>query len=356
MTGKTRLHAAADVSSTIAEPRPYLKGRFLDCDATDSGTFRASTMIKTRDILELGRLFVVQGLAAWIVPPRRWAGVAKVFGSINTTFHPSRTRNNLAIISPFIESQDKVPAALEIEQSFFAGRLEERFQYLRSHRPGGWHPVVRIHGTEHVEKATAEGKGIIFWGGNVAFNDLVSKIAFHRMGLEVYHYTRPVHGLSNSRFGIKYINPVRTLIERRYLGARVCAEDNVAKAMEVLKDVVEAGGAASIKTGNRGRNTAVVPFLGGQLELATGPVVLAKRWNAVLLPTFSLRAPDGSFDVTIGAPLESKKQDLAAYCQDIVGQYAKQLEPIFLSDPGQWRGWRLMIPAGRAPEEARYQS
>ncbi len=313
-------------------------------------------MIKKRDILELVRLFIVQGAISWLVPPRYWRHVAGVFGALNVALHPKRTKNNLAIISQILDGQKGLPTALEVERSFFAGRLEERFQYLRSHRPGGWNPVVRIHGMKHVEAAHAAGKGIIFWGGNVAFNDLIAKIAYHRLGLEVYHYTRPVHGLSNSRFGIKYINPVRTLIEQRYLGARVSAEENIPKAMEVLNEWVKVGGSASIKTGNRGKRCVAVPFLGCQLELATGPVVLARRWGATLLPTFTLRALDGSFDVTIGEPLQSGKSDLGAYCEEIVRDYAAQLEPIFLADPTQWRGWRLMITKNTNSTDARYST
>ena len=178
-----------------AVPRPYLKGQFIDCDATESGTFRAPIMIKKRDILELVRLFIVQGTVSWLVPPRYWRHVARVFGALSVAMHPKRTKNNLAVIDLVLDGQKCVRTALEVELGFFAGRVEERFQYLRSHRPGGWNPVIRIHGAKHVETAHAAGNGIILWGSNVAFNDLIAKIAYHRLGLEVYHYTRPIHGL-----------------------------------------------------------------------------------------------------------------------------------------------------------------
>jgi lauroyl/myristoyl acyltransferase len=337
-------------------PRPYLKGEFIDCDATESGTFHAKVGVKRRDLYELIRLFIVQGATAWLVPPRYWCRVAYVCAAIGVALHPRRTARNTEIIKAILGGDEGQPSAVEIERGFFAGRLEERFQYLRSHRPGGWDPIIRIQGVEHVEAALARGRGIIFWGSNMAFNDLIAKIAFHRLGLETYHYTRPVHGLSNSRFGIRFLNPVRTIIERRYLGARVCAEEKIQEAMEVLRSAVDSGGTTSIKTGDRGRHCVVVPFLNGQIEMATGPVALAKRWGAALLPTFTLRACDGSFDVTIGAPLQSSKDDLAAYCQDIVTQYAQQLKPIFLTDPTQWRGWRLFRPKAESRDVSRHSA
>jgi lauroyl/myristoyl acyltransferase len=326
----------------LAPPRPYLRAQFIDCDLKDGKTYRAPVAIKGTDLWELIRLFVLQGAGAWLLPPSFWPQVAGFFGKLDVALHPARTRANVAVIQHVLGDAGKAQNARDMERGFFAGRYEERFQYLRSHRPGGWDPVIRIRGREHVEVARAAGQGMIFWGGSFAFNDLISKIAFHRLGLEVSHYTRPVHGLSNSRFGIRYLNSVRTSIESRYLGARVCAEDNVKAAMDVVRGYAEAGGGVSIKVGNRGRRRVTVPFLGGELELATGPVALAQRWGAVLLPTFTLRAPDGSFDVTIGEALSSSQSDPAAYAEEIVRQYAEQLAPILLKDPSQWRGWRLM--------------
>jgi lauroyl/myristoyl acyltransferase len=326
-----------------AAPRPYLRGCNIDCDATPQGTFRPAVPVKLSDIADVVRLFTWQGAVAWLLPPRLWPAVAGAVARASVALYGDRTANNLKLIGGLMAGREGPPSPLEIERGFFAGRIEERFGYLRSHRPGGWNPVIRIHGAEHVRTAQAAGKGIVFWGGHFAFNDLLSKIAFQRLGLEVYHYTRPVHGLSDSRFGVRFLNPIRTVIERRYLGARVAGEEKIPEAMEVLREVVAAGGAASIKTGNRGKRLVAVPFLGGRLQMATGPVFLARRWGAVLLPTFTLRAADASFDVIIGAPLDSNESDMEAHCGEVVRGYAEQLKPHFLADPTQWRGWRLIL-------------
>jgi lauroyl/myristoyl acyltransferase len=237
-----------------------------------------------------------------------------------------------------------VTSADKIECGFFASRYLERFQYLRAHRPGGWEPVIRIQGREHVDAARTARQGMIFWGSAFAYNDLILKMALHRLGLRTFHYTRPVHGLSETRFGVRFLNPVRTLIECRYLGARVCAEERLKEAMDVLKDEAAVGGAISIKIGNRGRRRVMVPFLNGQIELATGPVALARRWNALLLPTFTLLAEDGGFDVVIGAPLESAEANEEARIKAIVESYVHALTPYVLAYPGQWRGWRFAVP------------
>jgi lauroyl/myristoyl acyltransferase len=99
-----------------------------------------------------------------------------------------------------------------------------------------------------------------------------------------------------------------------------------------------------MKVGNRGRRTAVVPFLGGTLELATGVVALAERWGAALLPTFTLRRPDGSFDFFIGERLESDEPEPERRIQAIVQRYVDQLLPFVKAEPLQWRGWRFVSP------------
>jgi hypothetical protein len=328
----------------LSAPRAPRKGRTIDCDAAGDGTWRAPVSIRAQDIWELWRLFVVQSAIAWTVPSFAWRHVAGGLGALNVLLHALGVSKRLGPLNRILQDRRDWPTPLQVEVGLAAGKYEERFQYLRVYRPGGWEPTIFIYGMEHVDTEFRAGRGLLFWGSSFAFNDLISKMALHRMGLNVYHYTRPVHGLSDTRFGIRYINPVRTSAELRYLEARVCAEVKISDAMDVLKDVAETGGAVSIKTGNRGKRRATAPFLGGQLELATGAIALAARWNAALLPTFTLRRSDGSFDFIIGPPLDSDEQDLERRSQDIVRRYTDQLLPLVKAEPLQWRGWRFVLP------------
>jgi lauroyl/myristoyl acyltransferase len=329
---------------TLSAPRPQRKGTTIDCDAVGDTTWRAPVAVRLQDIWELWRLFVVQAAIAWTVPTFAWRHVAGALGALNVLLHARSVSNRLPALRRILQDREDWPTPLQIETGIAAGKYEERFQYLRAYRPGGWEPTIRLHGLEHVEREFRAQRGILFWGSSFAFNDLISKIALHRMGFDIYHYTRPVHGLSDTRFGIRYINPVRTSVELRYLEARVCAEVEISKAMDVLKGVVEKGGAVSIKTGNRGKRRATAPFLGGRVEFATGAIALAARWNAALLPTFTLRRDDGSFDFIVGTPLDSNEQDLERRSQEIVQRYVDQLLPLVKAEPLQWRGWRFVLP------------
>jgi lauroyl/myristoyl acyltransferase len=327
-----------------APPLPRTQARYVDCDAIGGTPFCAPVAVKGKDIWEVFRLFGPQAAMAWLLPQSAWPGAADLLGRLDLALHPQRTDANIKHLARLLDGFSSLPGVQAIERGFFASRYLERFQYLRAHRPGGWEPDIRIQGREHVEAARAAGRGMIFWGSAFAYNDLILKMALHRLGLSTFHYTRPVHGLSKTRFGIKFLNPVRTSIECHYLGARVCAEERIKEAMEVLRQEAEAGGAISIKMGNRGRRRVTVPFLNERIELATGPVALARRWNALLLPTFTVQKEDGSFDVVIGAPLQSSEPDEEARARAIVEAYVRELTPRVLAHPEQWRGWRFAIP------------
>ena len=297
-----------------------------------------------KDVWEVFRLFGPQAAIAWLLPQRAWPAVAAMLGRLDLALHLKRTETNVKELAKLFEGIPDLPSMEQIELGFFASRYLERFQYLRAHRPGGWEPEIHIQGREHIEAAKAARRGMIFWGSSFAYNDLILKMAVHRLGLRLFHYTRPVHGLSKTRLGIRFLNPVRSSIECRYLGARVCAEEHIKDAMEVLKKEAETGGAISIKVGDRGRRRVSAPFLRGTIRLATGPIGLAQRWNAVLLPTFTLLNDNGIFDVIIGAPLDSNETNEEERAQAIVERYLKLLIPYVLSHPDQWRGWRFAIP------------
>ena len=168
------------------------------------------------------------------------------------------------------------------------------------------------------------------------------------MGLAVSHFSRPIHGFSTTRFGVRYLNAVRRGIEDRYLGERLMAEEHETQiALQRLRDSLKANGAISITVGNKGRHTAPANFLGARIILATGPLAMGRTTGAAVLPVSTLRLAPGRFEVTIGerrrgarmAPTASQTMQVA------VQAYADWVTPFVLRDPGQWRGWRYTKPA-----------
>jgi lauroyl/myristoyl acyltransferase len=306
----------------------------------------ARPLVTAKDIYEVPRL-AVQGMLAWTFPEKVWWPLSRLFGEVNAATHPERTRNETAQVSTVLRGTRAATDPRSVAVENWANRYEERFHYMRAWRPGGWEPVIDIVGGEHVSSALDKGRGIIFWAGNFSFNDLVAKMAWRRLGLAVSHFSRPIHGFSTTRFGVRYLNAVRRGIEDRYLGERLMAEDHETQmALQRLRDKLKANGAISITVGNKGRHTASADFLGCRIVLATGPLAMGRSMGAAVLPVSTLRLAPSRFEVTIGEGIEVKDDaDGKPDYPGAVQAYANWLTPFVLRDPGQWRGWRYAKPA-----------
>ena len=325
-----------------ANPAPATAGQ--SSEAAPSRPAR--TTITAKDVYEVPRL-AVQGALAWTLPESAWWPLSRKFGEVNAATHPSRTARETADIAAAVAGTPLAGQARRIAAENWANRYEERFHYMRAWRPGGWTPEIKIAGAEHVQAALSKGGGIIFWAGNFSFNDLVTKMAWHQLGLAVQHFSRPIHGFSTTEFGVRYLNAVRRSIEDRFLGKRLMADEHeTADALEQLRQCLKANGSISITVGNKGRRTASAAFLGGRIMLATGPLAMARSAGAVLLPTYTLRLAPGKFEVTIGAPLElAEAADGSVDYAAAVQAYSDALTPFVLRDPGQWRGWKYTTSA-----------
>jgi lauroyl/myristoyl acyltransferase len=301
--------------------------------------------ISLRDVYEIPRL-VSQSVLAWILPEITWRSACHALARFNVATQPTRTRKEIAQIAAVLAGTHAASEARRIAIENWADRYEARFQYLRAWRPGGWAPEIEVLGEKHVSAALERGRGIIFWGGNFSFNDLVAKMAMHRLGFAVTAFSVPRHGFSKTPFGARYINWVCRDIENRSIGERLMVErEAFANALSRMRERLKLNEAVYFAVGGRGRRTATVRFIGDHIILATGPLAMAHITGAAILPIYTLRVAPGRFEVTIGPPLEiSKNPDGNADYAAAAQAYADALTPIVLREPGQWHGWRLIRP------------
>ena len=166
-------------------------------------------------------------------------------------------------------------------------------------------------------------------------------MGLHQAGYDVSHLSRPQHGFSPTRFGIRFLNPIQTWIEDRYLAERVLIiGDDVKRALLVLDQKLRDNGIVSIAVGAQARKTHKISCLHGHIFLATGPAKLALRTGATLLPVFTVRTASGAFQIDIGRPLElGAKPDWHESLETSLQRYVENFEPYLIKYPGQWRGW-----------------
>jgi len=289
----------------------------------------------------------MHGLLAWMLPESAWWPLTRLLGRMNVATHPTRTKRQTAQITTLLAGTGAASDPHGVAVENWANDYEERFQYMRAWRPGGWTPKIDVVGSDHVCAALSRGRGTILWGGNFSFNALVGKMAMHRLGLAVSHFSRPGHGFSKTPFGVRYINALARRVEDSYLANRLMVpEDETRIALQRMRDCLKNNSVVSFTVGTKGRRTTSAAFLGGRITLATGPLAMASATGAALLPVHTLRVAPGHFEVTVGESLTASGSNTEGNCEAAAQAYADALAPLVRRDPGQWRGWSLAHSPG----------
>ena len=310
----------------------------------------ARPAISKADVATATRL-VASVAIAWFLPQRWWPHVAhhaSWFGGILM----GKTTNAVASRMKFALAGDSAMSA-DLAANLRGARYEVAFQCLRGYRPDGWHPKITIRGAEHIEDALRFGKGCVLWVAHFVFAPNVVKVGLNELGYAVSHLSRPDHGFSSTQFGIRFLNPVRTAFEDAYLAQRITFDRaHPAAALKRASSTVAKNGIVSFTAGAwEGSSLVEAGFLGSRIPLAIGPVWLARRSGAILLPVFATRtkAPH-EFAVEIGGPIDvhtgsSEPKALVEAVTDFLLRH----EPHLTKYPAQWRGWSSLqdaVPKG----------
>jgi hypothetical protein len=226
-----------------------------------------------------------------------------------------------------------------------ANLRRDQLNFMRSHRPGGWHPQIDLVDRRHLDRALEHGRGAILWVAPFVFSSLVTKRSLHAAGYAVSHLSRMAHGFSGSRFGMRLLNPLRIRIENRYLAERVVigSDDAVAEPLRRLMARLRANRIVSINAGAVGANPWRARCLNGWLELARGAPNLMARTGAALLPVITVRTGERHFTTTIEPPLQTpaglgRNEAIQAAIEGL----AARLEPHILRWPDQFN-WRVEV-------------
>jgi lauroyl/myristoyl acyltransferase len=297
-------------------------------------------LVGVKDLVVMLKLPVLAAVS-WFLPESLWPRVVAAIALIYSPLSNARFRARKEHVESCLRGTEVAASPEAIVRALVRGRIEAIIQNLRHYRPGGWRPTIHLVGREHVTAAQERGQGVVLWVSHFIHHPLVAKMAFHQAGFAVNHLTHPRHGFSASRFGVRFLNPIQTTVEDRFLEARVSlALDSAAKATATLRRCLEAGGVVSVTVGNVGRRPVDAPFLGGRLRLAVGAPNLALTTGAALLPVFPIREPGGDFTVTIAPPIAFEPgAERGEALKSAAYRYARMLESYVAEHPEQWDGW-----------------
>jgi lauroyl/myristoyl acyltransferase len=302
------------------------------------------TRVSTSDLAAIAKLLSL-GMVSWLAPVNWLWPISRSIGRGTTLWHGDTGSENF--IRGLRAAHDVSCAAPDIHQRYQDHVREERLVVLALNRPGRrWQPSVRWHGLDHLRSALEQGSGVILWVGGFAHHQLITLMALRQAGFAVHQLTRPEHGFSTSPFGIRWLNWLWTRIERRFIAERIVIQkDDAGPALQLLRQRLGANGIVWIVVGPEARRTLDVSFLGGTIRLPTGPLHLARTSQAALLPVFTIRANDGSYDMTIERRLDV---DTDITYASAARSYIAMLGPYVNAHPEQWGGWETMIVRRRS--------
>ncbi len=261
-------------------------------------------LVEARDLGSLLYLAAALPAAAMLSEPRL-AAVARTWTALHLKARGRWAQAESARVARLRGLAPDGPAAMAFLEDYLGNVRLAKLLVLHARRPLGWQPRLRLLGQEHLQHALAAGHGAVLWVAPFIFAPLAAKMTFHHAGYGVSHLSRFAHGYSQSVLGARLLNPIRTGVEDRYLAERVRIgpDHQPQAALRILARRLRENRIVSITAGAGGSRVVDVPFLAGQMGLASGAPALAAQAGAALLPVMSLREPDGGFVSIVGAPL-----------------------------------------------------
>ncbi len=274
--------------------------------------------MKTFELRDLKLALALAGLypVAWLLPERFWPGFCRIVTAYKR-------------VAPW----ERLPDAAVVKA-------------VLTPEVGAERPRIATGGLEHLDAALERGRGAILWMTHFIHNGLVGKMALHAHGYRVLHLSRPEHGFSKTRVGIRTINRVRVRAEDPFLAERIVIDrDHSLGYMQRLLEALSRNGIVSITAGAwEGRRVVEAGILGRRVALANGAPAIAHRTGAALLPVVGCRLPGNEgFRVEILPPLPiDSRAGRDTEASRATGEFLERTEPWVREFPAQWRSWNKL--------------
>ncbi|MFA4842688.1 MAG: lysophospholipid acyltransferase family protein [Candidatus Omnitrophota bacterium] len=189
---------------------------------------------------------------------------------------------------------------------------------------------VQLFGKEYIDRALAQGKGVILVSAHFGNFPLM----LSRLALEGYNIAGIMRPMRDSRVERFFLNKrIRLNVKTVYAQPRkACVEESI----RVLRNNALLFIPIDQHFGTGG---VFVDFFGKKAATATGPVVLARRTQAKLIPCFILRQRDDTHKIIFEPSLELKDAETDEKTTLInIQRLTDIIESYIRRYPAEW-GW-----------------
>lgn len=201
---------------------------------------------------------------------------------------------------------------------------------------------IEICGMEHVKRARSNGRGVIIVSGHIGNFSVMAKLPA-ALGMD----TGVIAERVEPRELFNYMMRLRSA-----MGIQVIPPD--AGSLRRILDLLARNGILLLAADRDVTNQGLpVTLFGEETRLPSGPVALAMRTGAALIPAYTIRRRDGTSLVELRAPIALI--DTGDRARDVslnMRQLARHLESMIAVDPGQWavlqRIWSPQSSYGRS--------
>lgn len=287
---------------------------------------------------------------AYLLPPAWWPVWGRLSARLWRATHRRTHRARVTHIARVLGEHGTREQAEHIARAQLRDRSVERLALLRQAGPGRWTPTVTLNGADHLDAALTTGCGAILWIADFRGSNLPYKLAFHQHGYAVSHLSGSRHGISDTRFGIRFLNPILLGVELRYLKERILISGadrerawRTLRALRTLQRRLAANGVVSVTALVRQYWPVQIPIMAGAITLPLGAPRLSYESGAALLPVFTKRLDDGCFEVIIEPPIELDRslprQEASVAAAE---RFGARLRDEVSARPEQWNNWHFV--------------
>lgn len=262
-----------------------------------------------------------------LIPPSVGYALCSVFGAIAGPWLPAwhNIQRNLLIVMPDASAAERARAGRRVVISI-AKNYFDLFRF-----PGLTHQQraasVVFTGAEHVERALADGRGVLVVSAHTGNYSAVVPLAALRFDVEVLLI---VEHLADPRVQ-DVVNSMRRTAQVNVVELGPAAGRAVLRALRNNQIVVLGADRALAE------QQITVDFFGRPTPIPSGPAALALRFGAPVVPGHPMRRSDNRAWVHLDPPIQfDRSGDSRRDLHDAAQKIAYHMQAYILRDPSQW--------------------